>query len=230
MIGKNVVRLKEVDSTNDYVKRENLSPGTVVIAQMQTKGKGRRGRVWHDDGSGNVMMSVLFEDGIENVWKYPFYAAAAVFLTLKELGIKAKIKWPNDIYVNDKKIAGILVETIIKGGLKAVVLGMGINVNQKEDADFDYISINDVLSDVLMTDVEVILIRKLNELQFDLKSSKNMFLDICRVESYLVNKKVIVENEIYDYVGIGDRGELVVKSDKEYKFNSSEVSIMKIMN
>jgi len=125
-----IVHLEEVDSTNAYAVRNNLAPFTCVIADRQTAGRGRSGRVWHSDTNANLYFSVVI-DGIDSSMLLPLniYAGYILADTLKGF-VDAKVKWPNDMVVNGRKLAGILMETSFSGGvLEKVVLGIGLNVN-----------------------------------------------------------------------------------------------------
>ena len=131
-----LIELEEVDSTNDYLKREyqNLPMQTCVTAKYQTKGRGRNGHVWESHANENLIMSFLFKDfhKIEDAWKMTQLATCSVVGLLDRYRIKATIKWPNDIYVDGKKICGILVETILDPDLKGVIVGIGLNVNNED--------------------------------------------------------------------------------------------------
>ena len=131
-----LIELEEVDSTNDYLKREykNLPMQACVTTKHQTKGRGRNGHVWQSHPNENLIMSFLFKDfhKIEDTWKMTQLAACSVVGLLDRNRIKATIKWPNDIYVDGKKICGILVETILDPDLKVVIVGIGLNVNNED--------------------------------------------------------------------------------------------------
>lgn len=144
VIKMKVIVLDEIDSTNEYLKREyqKLPIQTCVLAKRQTAGKGRRGHIWQSQKTENMTVSFLYKDivNIEDAWKYTIIAAKSVIELLKENNIQATIKWPNDIYVQDQKICGILVETILDPDLKGIVVGIGLNVN---DA-YPYICMKDI--------------------------------------------------------------------------------------
>lgn len=131
-----LIELEEVDSTNEYLKREyqNLPMQACVTTKHQTKGRGRNGHVWESQANENLIMSFLFKDfhKIEDAWKMTQLATCSVVGLLDRHRIKATIKWPNDIYVDGKKICGILVETILDSDLKGVIVGIGLNVNSNE--------------------------------------------------------------------------------------------------
>lgn len=128
-----IIVLDEIDSTNEYLKREyqNMSTYTCVLAKKQIAGKGRRGHCWQSHDNQNLTVSFLYKDieNIQDAWKYTLIAAKSIMELLDKNSIKTKIKWPNDIYVNDQKICGILVETILEPDLKGVIIGIGLNVN-----------------------------------------------------------------------------------------------------
>lgn len=128
-----IIILDEVDSTNEYLKREykNMSTYTCVLAKKQLAGKGRRGHHWQSQNKQNLTVSFLYKDikNIQDAWKYTIIAAKSVMELLNENDIQTTIKWPNDIYVNHQKICGILVETIYDSTLKGIIIGIGLNVN-----------------------------------------------------------------------------------------------------
>ena len=128
-----LIELEEVDSTNDYLKREyqNLPDQVCVVTKYQTKGRGRNGHIWESQPNENLIMSFLFKDfkNMEDAWKITQLAACSVVGLLERNRIKAMIKWPNDIYVDGKKICGILTETILDPDLKGIIIGIGLNVN-----------------------------------------------------------------------------------------------------
>lgn len=143
-IGKNVIFLPEVESTNSYavdlLKNVNLPEGTVVHATRQTGGRGQRGSTWIADPARNLTASLVLRPGFLE-FKNQFYLykilALACYDTMAELlnssQIDIKIKWPNDILVNRKKIAGILIENnILNNRINWSVAGVGINVNQQQ--------------------------------------------------------------------------------------------------
>jgi len=125
-----VIYLDEVDSTNTYAVKNDFKPFTCVVSGKQTAGRGRSGRKWHSSSDENLYFSVVLE-GLKPVDLLPLNIFAGYVLsdTLKELA-DVKIKWPNDMTVSGKKLAGILMETSFSGSvLEKVVLGIGLNVN-----------------------------------------------------------------------------------------------------
>lgn len=130
--------LESIDSTNSEAVRRlpELSSGTVLAARGQTAGRGQRGNSWFTEPGKNLTFSIVLKDlplkASEGV-RLGFLASLAVERYLASRGVKSAIKWPNDIYVGDRKICGMLIENKLspEGLLQAAIIGVGINVNQK---------------------------------------------------------------------------------------------------
>lgn len=131
------IKLDEIGSTNIYLHDLNIKDkqltGTVVSAKNQILGKGQTGNVWLTEKDKNLTFSVITHPNI--MAKHAFYlniiASLAVQKSLSDLNIKVKIKWPNDILVNQKKIGGILIENQINGNkINQSIIGIGLNINQ----------------------------------------------------------------------------------------------------
>jgi BirA family biotin operon repressor/biotin-[acetyl-CoA-carboxylase] ligase len=134
-LGRELLHLASAGSTNDVAlerARAGAAPGLVVIADEQTRGRGRLGRSWHSPAAGNLYLSALVPPPASPAQAPSLTLAAglAVKETLNAAGCAASIKWPNDVLVSGKKVAGILTETATRGArLEAVVIGIGVNVN-----------------------------------------------------------------------------------------------------
>lgn len=135
-VGQNLVFLKEVDSTNNYARmlaEQGAADGTLVLAERQVAGKGRRGRGWTSPAGTGIWMSLLLrpEFGPEHASMLTLLAAMAVSAGISEAtGLACGIKWPNDIVLDGKKICGILTEmSTEEDAIRHVVIGIGINVN-----------------------------------------------------------------------------------------------------
>ena len=139
-IGRAFTELIEVDSTNNYAMRaarNNLANhGAAWFAHHQTVGKGQRGRVWNDEPGQNIALSVLLQMEwlpISEQFQLSAMVAVAVHDFLSQYTTDVKIKWPNDIYLYDKKAVGILIENNLKGNTwQWAVAGIGININQTD--------------------------------------------------------------------------------------------------
>jgi BirA family biotin operon repressor/biotin-[acetyl-CoA-carboxylase] ligase len=136
LLGHELYVHDEIDSTNDEAHRlaeAGAVHGTVVLADAQTKGRGRRGRVWTTPKGTALAMSIVLRPELppQRAPELAFAAALAVCETARALGAKsAQVKWPNDIQCEGRKLSGLLAELRTKGsGLSHVVLGIGVNVN-----------------------------------------------------------------------------------------------------
>jgi len=136
------IYLDRVDSTNDWCRRNlsELQLPACVVADFQEKGKGQYGREWMSNRGENLLCSLVFKPaGLEAFQGFHVSKVLAVSLAemLQTFIPDVKIKWPNDILVSRRKIAGILIENSISGAfLKHSVAGTGLNLNQKEFPDF----------------------------------------------------------------------------------------------
>ena len=138
--GKNIIILNEVGSTNNYANQLIVSKqaveGTVVLTYNQKEGRGQRGNSWESEAGKNVLMSIILFPkflAAENQFMISKIVSLALTDFIQKETDNVSIKWPNDLYVGDKKIAGILIENSIKGHiLCSSVLGIGLNVNQEQ--------------------------------------------------------------------------------------------------
>ncbi|MGC8863396.1 MAG: biotin--[acetyl-CoA-carboxylase] ligase [Armatimonadota bacterium] len=123
-----------VTSTNDValdMARVGAPEGSIVLARSQSAGRGRQGRAWLDEPGACVLMSAIVRPALpqERVYEISFVASAAVAGILESrFGLEPALKWPNDVLVHGRKIGGILIEAQSTG---AVVIGIGLNVNQR---------------------------------------------------------------------------------------------------
>ena len=121
---------EEVDSTNTFLKKHAGQEEMLCVALRQTAGRGRLGRVWSSEGE-NVYASFYYPVSQQDGGALTLCVALAVADAVETFGVKAGIKWPNDIYIGDKKLCGILCEGIYGGAqMQGVVIGLGVNTNQ----------------------------------------------------------------------------------------------------
>ena len=132
-----IMWFKSLDSTNEEARRhisdiDNLS---VLSALEQTDGRGQRGNTWTSNAGENLMFSIVLKSPVlmaEDNFALNEIAALSVADFLSTYGIKAEIKWPNDIYVGEKKICGILIENSFRGKtISSSIIGIGLNINQR---------------------------------------------------------------------------------------------------
>jgi BirA family biotin operon repressor/biotin-[acetyl-CoA-carboxylase] ligase len=132
IVGRNVVTLKTIDSTNTYLKnREDLPNGTIVIAYQQSEGKGQKTKKWNSNPGGLYFTIKLSFAKIPTISPFWLLAGATIGLCkgINSMGLQPQIKWPNDIIINKKKIAGVLGEFIYGKEIFNAYLGIGININ-----------------------------------------------------------------------------------------------------
>ena len=134
-----IIELECIDSTNNYamqlIDANKAQHGLTIVAQSQLMGKGQRGKVWVDEPGQSLLMSIIVTPNVDISEQFAFNASVAVSIAnvlQKECpDTIVKIKWPNDIIINDKKAGGILIENILRGSRWThCVIGIGINVLQ----------------------------------------------------------------------------------------------------
>ena len=134
-----IIHIRETNSTNNYLKEllqtQNVDEGTVVWADFQSAGKGQRGNGWESEAGKNILFSIVLFPGFIKAGEQFILSqivSLAVANCLQEYTEGISIKWPNDIYWNEKKICGILLEnTILEDNIGHSVAGIGININQE---------------------------------------------------------------------------------------------------
>lgn len=137
-IGNNIISLSEVDSTNNYansLKDDKGAHGTVILADTQIEGRGQRGNSWESEAGKNLTFSVILRHSelpVQNHFMLNIFISLSICHAIKECtGKECKIKWPNDIYISNNKICGILTENTINGSyISKSIIGIGLNVNQ----------------------------------------------------------------------------------------------------
>jgi len=138
VIGKHIVHFSEVPSTQDIadkMARDGAEEGTCVIAERQTSGRGRRSRNWASPFKDGVYISIILRPNLKplHIIQIPLIAGVALVKAIqKTTNLEASIKWPNDIFLSGRKVAGILTEVNCDiDTVHYIVLGMGINVNTR---------------------------------------------------------------------------------------------------
>ncbi len=244
--GRKMEYFDEIDSTNNYCKRQaemGAEHGFLVVADRQVSGRGRRGRVWETPSGISIAMSLLLRPDIatECASMITLVAALSVAHAIRNVsGLDAKIKWPNDIVINGKKVCGILTEMSVEfSAINYVVVGIGINVN---NASFPE-EIADVATSIYLEGHEMVSRSKLiAEILINFERYYRIFLETQDMsglkdvyEERLVNKdervRVMSANGKVDdegtALGIDDIGRLVIKSDdgRQKNIMAGEVSV-----
>lgn len=229
----NIIQLEEVSSTNLYAKEnlDSFEDKAVIIAISQTSGRGRFDRKWVDLGEGNLFMTIVlkpsnsFEEVYANLTQY-----LSVVLTkiLEEYGLSPKIKWPNDVLVNDAKISGILCETVMQGtNFKGLVLGIGVNLNADKG---DLKQIKEKVATALNIELEREYVDKnlfteklLNEffknyeefLKQGFLMIKKEYIERCSFLGKEISVKVFNDKKSGIAKTINDNGELVIEKNND---------------
>jgi BirA family transcriptional regulator, biotin operon repressor / biotin---[acetyl-CoA-carboxylase] ligase len=139
ILGQIVIHLESVDSTNNYthslLQDQHIVAGTVILADYQSHGKGQAGNQWFSEKGSNLLFSFLLKPTFllaEKQFYLSMCVSNGIVAYLNALIPGGAIKWPNDVYHNGKKLAGILIENTILGNrLNTAIVGVGININQK---------------------------------------------------------------------------------------------------
>lgn len=243
-IGREIEYFESIDSTNTYGKEiaRESNEGRIIIAEEQTKGRGRLGRDWQSNKNEGIYFSIILKPKLspEKISRLTLVGASAVVMALDELGIESYIKWPNDVIVNNKKLCGILTE--MAGELNSidyVIMGIGINANNSMES-FD----EEVLKKATSLKLELgekinrqsLLASILNNfeklyLEFTEEDKFESTLKIARERSILIGREVRLirgnEKENIRVIDINENGELLVEGEdgKERLVYSGEVSI-----
>ena len=225
----------EIDSTNNYLKNSYklLNNFTFVSTDYQSAGKGRNDRIWFSSPGENLMFSLLIKD--ENLLKkfssLSIISAAIIAELIESLEIKdVSIKWPNDVFIRDKKVCGILLEGQI---LEYLVIGVGLNINQKTFPN-GLRKPATSLSLELKEDIDINRIkgRLFEQMTKELSAlNSHKYLEYFKNHNYLENKRVraLVNNQpfIGEVVGIDDNFFLQIKTgDMLLHIDSGELEVL----
>jgi len=235
----------ESESTNDFIKNNDLDDGSLVITNFQKNGKGRFQRKWESERGKNLSFSIFkkfdlrHDEQINLVYLFSYSIYSVIKKHTESLAGSAQeysvtIKWPNDILLNKRKIAGILIET--KAGSQNYIVGIGINVNQLSFK-------NDNADKTTSLMIETKKSTDLNELLFDIirecQRNSNLLVDrkLGEIYSLWKNCTQIIGEEITYIASNGVKKTAVVddflptgniilsEKGKKYMFNSNEISL-----
>lgn len=244
LLGKKVIFLPQCHSTNaianDILIQNPNEHGTVIYTENQTHGKGQRGNIWESHPHLNATFTLIVKPNllkIKDQFALHIITSLAVLSALRDI-IKVTVKWPNDIYIDDKKIAGILIENSLRGEfIHSSVIGIGININQTQ---FEYVhasslkletgssfSIEEIIERVLIQLEKNFELLEIN--QFEHLRSK--YLDAL----YQMGEKKFYKtpNGIFEGIisGISESGKLQIKiRNNTFSFDFKEVEFLKSKN
>lgn len=224
-IGRKIIRLESVDSTNNYVanliKQGGIEHGSVIMAVDQYAGRGQRDAEWLSNAGLNLTFSLYLDDvnlSVNRQFILTELISIALVQLLSKFSIEAKIKWPNDIYVKRKKIAGVLIENQLSGKkIKNTIIGVGLNVNQ---IDFSMPNTSSIilekgnrmnLDEVLFSFIETFNFIIKENYSGDDSSLRDLYLK----DLYLINQSsLFISNQKQfkgEITGVSDGGLLIIK-------------------
>tara|TARA_B100000768_G_scaffold12497_1_gene12111 strand:+ start:3970 stop:4689 length:720 start_codon:yes stop_codon:yes gene_type:complete len=235
---KNHIQLDDVSSTNLYlrklIKDKSINENILVSTNYQEKGRGQRSNIWESEKNMNILISFLYVHTTNNydLFKFNMLISLAIYDFLsKYFKTGLKIKWPNDLMINNKKIAGVLVQNI-ESNFKSII-GVGININQKEFKNFSpqATSFSNELNKEfnrnalileLMNNFENYLI---NYFQFnDLKNSYMLKIYKFKQQTNFLNNLKQFKGEIMNF---NSSGEIIIKRGDEFlSFKNGEVKMI----
>jgi BirA family biotin operon repressor/biotin-[acetyl-CoA-carboxylase] ligase len=215
----------KLDSTNQeaarLLKKETNLHGVALLALEQSAGRGQQGRVWHSEPGNHMALSIILQPDHMPVSLLPeisMKTCLAIIRVLRKMDLKnIRIKWPNDIYAGDKKLAGILIENALTGGfVQHCIIGIGLNVNEKNFPS----SLSTVISLHQMTGKKYQLIdlakdiqaevMDLIESQYDWKAEYDQLIyKMGERIAFAIGEKIFHAN----IMGVDERGRLLLESD-----------------
>lgn len=235
-----LIIIDRVESTNNYamglIRTEAAVHGTAIFAREQTEGKGRRGKVWKSNKDENIVLSIVLDTqplSLLQQFKLSLVAALGVFDFFTKYATKSiKIKWPNDLFWNDRKAGGILIENVIKGEIwQWSVIGIGININQTsfEDIGNKPVSLKQITQQIydvisLANQLRLDVLARYDELK---KNGFEKMLIEYNKNLYGLNSKVKLKkgNIVFETTikGVSPQGELITIDAMERSFVFDEV-------
>ncbi|WP_293786565.1 biotin--[acetyl-CoA-carboxylase] ligase [uncultured Pedobacter sp.] len=245
-VGQNLIKLKEVDSTNNFLKNlvsksEPLAEGTVIMADHQFAGRGQQESVWQTQEGKNISTSIYLKPSflpLDRQFSLNMAVSLAVSDTLSCFipeGIM--VKWPNDIYYLDKKLGGILIENTLTGSVfKSSVIGIGLNVNQlefSENISDRATSLVQILQkEVPLMDIMQKIFMFMEKYYLILRAGKYSILQndyLAKLYNYQVKALYRHNGEIFEGAieGVEDNGRLKVNTKNGLKiFNFKEIEFI----
>lgn len=228
------IHFETIDSTNTYLKEnyEKLDNFTFVSADFQSAGRGRNNRNWKSEKGENLLFSLLIKDKAL-IDKFSSLSVISAFSIIKALNLEhLSIKWPNDIYYKDSKLCGILLEAVTKNEIECLIIGIGLNVNQREFVG-EYKRTPTSLYQITNQTQEMRLLKDkiFNQIYTDfmkVKEGYDFYNDIKEYD-YLKDRKVYAEinNEVQQIKVVGidtDYSLKVLKDNKIYNLSSGEIT------
>lgn len=244
MLGRKIIQIECCDSTNNYIANllsdGKIEYGTVILSDEQTRGKGQRGASWLSNPGENLLFSLYLDTANLSV-KHQFiltqYVSISVCHSLEKYGLNPSIKWPNDILINGKKIAGILIENQLQGNsIVGSIVGIGLNINQLEFSGLNATSLK--LETGSFVSIQDFVFSLINELKsfWKIVESENFELIEKYYFSYLwlLNKEAVFVDEAGDFIGtirgVEKNGLLIIeRNDQIIRYDLKEIKFPTIL-
>ena len=244
---KRFIVLSNVESTNNYAMAKlhagMLDSGFCLFTHEQTAGKGQRGKSWSSNPGENITMSTVFPPSVSvpaNVAAFPFLLSASMALAcydfIKDFPVSGiSIKWPNDIYLGDRKAGGILIENVYMGSVwQWAVVGTGININQVDfpSAAGNAVSLKSITGDTynviaLGRKLQVLLISRFDQLK---STSADQILGEYNANLYRKGQQIKIRKANAVLTATVERvsrtGELITRSGVERRFMPGEIEFV----
>ena len=229
-VGQNIIELSSIDSTNNYLidlsQNISLVEGTVVIAKEQTAGKGQRNNLWSSEADKSLCISILLKPKLEVNQQFLFnkFIALSLCEAINDYPLNAKIKWPNDILIDCKKVAGILVENSIRANkIEKSVVGIGINVNNNISEFTSATTMAECLKTIpSFSELLEIICKKIEKNYFLMKQKPSMINEL--YHQNLFNKEEVQKfsknSETFDGIikSVNENGQLLVAVNGRLEF------------
>ncbi len=224
-IGHSIIHLQTIDSTNNYVAKlfnaGKINHGSVIMADEQTAGRGQRQKKWDAEPGKNLLCSFYLKPAnlsVDNHLVLSHITSLALVDLLRKYHVNAAIKWPNDIYVNHRKIAGILIENSLSGmNISHSIIGIGFNVNQQQfEHPLATSMLNETGNKYLVRDILMELLQSMNNYWNNLENKQYDLLNKDYLEQlYLKNIPATfsdIEGQFTGTIrGVNEKGLLLVE-------------------
>ena len=238
--GRVIEYFQKLNSTNkeafDLINKNKVSSGGIILTDFQYDGKGRNNKKWFSSSGKSITFSLVIEPAFhpKKLSLLSLAVGISIANTIKKLNLNASLKWPNDIFIKNKKCGGILIESkILQNKIKYLIIGIGINVNENEfDSSLQNISTSLFIEKKSPIQRELIIAWILNELELLIKllnqensgdiinSWTNLCNHINKKVSFLHNKKT--KEGIFK--GINNNGEAIIQFDNnEIVLNQTQI-------
>lgn len=233
-----ITYFESISSTNKIIKEDKYTANTVLIAEEQTSGTGRLNRNFISNKSKGIYMSLKIKPtfDLNNINKLtPSIGVIISNSIYRQTNIYPLIKWVNDIYLNDSKISGILVESVIKNNtIEYLIIGIGINCFNQDFKEYNNIASSIEKETNIIVDRNLLILDIIKGIEKLLNDFDNpYYLDEYRKYQYLKNKEIVIstvkEEYVGSYHGIDEQGGLIINLNGDLKtFYNGEVIKTKV--